>query len=593
MRENKKIITEMLRIQEIMGLDKTLLNESIWDDLFKKGAKNAGEAIIIGGKKISDDVADAIRLANKKLESKTIKLSQSIDDVLKVARKSSPEIVDEIIDVILNHPKISDEYIDILSDASKGIEDLMKNGKSYDDAIKTIEELYDSRLRNNDILPNEIFDRLMKDVKEEIPKPKLDDIEGPTPPKPDLPINFTKFLDGEVTKMAAIARRVNGNAELIVRGDLPGDKISLLEKEILKDMQTLYYSDQKLIESIINEVNQGLKSTNKKIKGEFKKVNDLLNKLPPEGDTSIHRWKSGYVAKDLTNKWKIFANETLKSSFRGWINLYSRFGKIKGFWKKTQEIIDKTMGKVPDDVSEKIATGADKLGWGKRQVNLTFAGSPRGIPLNKGKSGAYDEIIKAFPKNKMGYARASYVLERVIRFVTVSAIIESIYLFLAKIKFYGYHEYKSVQLKYPECIKELTKMFKENPDKKDYIIDEYPECFQKLILDDKGVTESELEAILSRASYFATKGEIVNSIYDSVVNSSTPYKLISGRAQFLNEFLTIINDIEEGQETGNKSILDDYFEEGKKLRSEIEKEYVNPEEGGESEDNDSGFILDF
>ena len=178
MKGNKKILSEISRIHEIMGISKPLLNESIWDDLFKAGVKNADEAIVIGGKKVPDELAVAIRNSSKQIDDGVVTVKKGIDDVLKVARTSAPELVDELIDRIVNHPKVADTFISMTDDAAKSVRNLVDQGKSLPDAIKQVEEVYGPVFRNSDTLPNEIYRRFWTEVTDEVgdykPKPKVD-----------------------------------------------------------------------------------------------------------------------------------------------------------------------------------------------------------------------------------------------------------------------------------------------------------------------------------------------------------------------------------------------------------------------------------
>jgi hypothetical protein len=182
MKDNKKILSEISRIHEIMGVNNTLLNESIWDDLFKAGAKSSDEVITIGGKTAPDELAKAIRNASKQVDDGVTSVKNSIDDVLRVAKTVSPKLVDELIDKIVNHPKVADTFISMTDDAAKAIRHLVDQGKSLSEAIKQVKEVYGPLFRNSDTLPNEVYDRFLKEVTEEVGdyKPKVDG-ETPTP----------------------------------------------------------------------------------------------------------------------------------------------------------------------------------------------------------------------------------------------------------------------------------------------------------------------------------------------------------------------------------------------------------------------------
>lgn len=186
MKDNKKILSEIRRIHEIMGISKPLLNESILDDLFKLGAKNADEAILIGTKTVPNELAVAIRKASKQVDDGVKSVKNSLDDILEVARVSAPELVDELIERIVNHSSIVDTYISMIADAADKVKTLVDEGISLSDALKQVDEqIYGPQFKANKILPNEVYNKFLNDVIDEVdnytPKTKPD---GGTP-KPD------------------------------------------------------------------------------------------------------------------------------------------------------------------------------------------------------------------------------------------------------------------------------------------------------------------------------------------------------------------------------------------------------------------------
>ena len=183
MKDNKKILSEISRIHEIMGVNNTLLNESIWDDLFKAGAKSSDEVITIGGKTAPDELAKAIRNSSDNI-NKGGNMKNNIDEVLKVARKVAPELVDDLIDRIVNHPSIVDTYISMIADAAEAVKKLVDEGTSLSDAINQVEGIYGPQFKGSQILPYEVYNKFRNEVTDVVgdykPKPKVDG-ETPTP----------------------------------------------------------------------------------------------------------------------------------------------------------------------------------------------------------------------------------------------------------------------------------------------------------------------------------------------------------------------------------------------------------------------------
>lgn len=322
------------------------------------------------------------------------------------------------------------------------------------------------------------------------------------------------------------------------------------------------------------EINSGVANSTGNVRKAFNKAKELMDKLKSETtkDGGIP-WKSGPLVSKITNKWSIFIKETLRESFGEWYSLFRMINKSKPV-KNVKQVIDSINGiqdNLVDNVTKKNI-GSSVIPFWKRQFFLTTIGSGRGYPFKGASPDAYEEIIKAFPKNSLNYAKASLLLEKVIKVIKMSIYIQ-IFSVIAQFLGFGSAD-KKLQKKYGPCINELTKILKTKKITANQLTpNDLPQCLTTLI-NDKTITEKELSGIMIRANYFANEETVLEGIINKLDLDNTLINVVFGsRVRLLNEIRTISSDWYSSLITGEDSIIDKYALDltGKvqKLKSEI------------------------
>jgi|11_taG_2_1085331.scaffolds.fasta_scaffold00102_34 hypothetical protein len=179
--KNKKIITEVSRIQDIMGL-KSIINESFWDDLMMLGAKvgknaprpslivkSAADEIVIGGVKVSDELSTLLKKEIKGLNDNTTTLKQSIDDVLNLSKKTDPKVYEKLVDSIYNSEKLYESLGNLVTDADTAIRNLVKEkGFSLQKAYDTVMEDVMVAVKNSNMVPDSLIPKISKEVADSV-----------------------------------------------------------------------------------------------------------------------------------------------------------------------------------------------------------------------------------------------------------------------------------------------------------------------------------------------------------------------------------------------------------------------------------------
>jgi hypothetical protein len=596
----KQIISEINRVNELMGT--RLITEQRVDKILK------GFIGLSNNQKINTKISNLLAK-----ESLTISDVKTLFNTLKNTKGTNKSILDRIssVEKSIVDKSNSPSYINkINSGLYKGLDE--------DEIMNDI--LLDMRKKYGTFMDD---DKILDAFTSNISK-KIDDLKSVKPtskpePKPEenfskqinniLP-NFTKFVGDRVDEMGKIAKNVNDNVNKLKQGGLTGDQIKEIEKSILKDMQKLYYTDRDLIVNMEKEITQGLKSTDKKIKDAFQHVKKIMDDLSPTTEEGL-RWKSGKVAKEVTpNRWGVFIKETLKSGFSDYIYLLKLFKKNKKV-QQTLENIEKISnvdsgGLVDDSIqkaSQKLSGSLVLPNW-KRQLWMTFIGSPRGVPIKGSKQDAYEAIITAFPKGSMTAARASLIIEKIIRIIKLTITLEVLVSLLQGIRDYKfylvgteyYEESKRIQKTYSECIDEISKKLDELKKRpSDMELGDYPECFITLMKSDK-ITDKELGYIVERAYFDMESREIIPRFVNALnITESTWKFIVSSRVRISVEIADLWTNYISGVKTGDFSRIDEYIEgitsEVSQLRSEIRpiqltdeppQEIIEPQQGSSS-----------
>jgi hypothetical protein len=577
MKKNNLLI-ELNRVNELMGT-KQLISEQAWvDDMVLKlvnistrsGSKIPDLITALRNSQTIDEKSNnLLRLINQSRKEQ----NKEILNVIKSALKETSELVYKQMIRNINNPKLSN-VITKLKSEGKTEDEIVDILMGRLQLVSTNDSLAD------DLLADEYAKRMRKKVKEVYQGPKPNPING-------LSVNFTKFLDDKVGKMIDAAKLVNEAANKLSKGGLSGNEIKDWENTIKKNMQTIFYEDQSIIEFMEKEIAQGVKNR----QPGFREIESLMSKLKKDTTISDMPWKSGPIAEKLTNKWSVFLNETLKSSFADWIWVYKSLGKLLNTskrWLKIKETINNitsidaggVIQKANSDAKKTISGAVVLPNW-KRQLNVTLLGSPRGIPIKGSKADAYAEIIKVFKKKPLMAARASLIIEKIIKIIKLTITLEVIQTLVNYTRFFSTN--KKVQTKYGNCINELTNAFRvEGQDAKNMFVESQtsdgvtysantwvPKCFTKLLYD-KNVSDDDIRDIVTRSHYFSQDKGVIDRTLESMNIFESTWKFIaSSRIRISAEIYNIWKDIEQGQITGQDSVIDELVSDINTLSNEI------------------------
>lgn len=176
--KNKKIITEVSRIQGIMGIKSIISEQGFWDDLVMLGVKagknstnpslivkSAADEIVIGGVKVSDELSTLIKKEIKDLTDNATTLKKSVDDVLQLSKKTDPKVYEKIVDSIFNSEKLYESLSNLVTDADTAIKNLVKErGFSLQKAYDTVMEDVMVAVKNSNMVPNSLIPKISKEV---------------------------------------------------------------------------------------------------------------------------------------------------------------------------------------------------------------------------------------------------------------------------------------------------------------------------------------------------------------------------------------------------------------------------------------------
>ena len=171
MNNNKNLLTEVSRIDSLMGVEKKILLEQpgALDDLLELGIKQSSGFVdnaLSSAIKNNAELFDAI----KTIDQKNLSILSKMDELIATTiRLGDEKLADDIIDVFINSDtKMSDEWIDMVTDATSEVKRLVNLGKSVDDAVSEVSEKYANAFKNSETFPNEFFDKFARDFDSEL-----------------------------------------------------------------------------------------------------------------------------------------------------------------------------------------------------------------------------------------------------------------------------------------------------------------------------------------------------------------------------------------------------------------------------------------
>ena len=462
MKNDKKIIKEVKRLQEIMGINKPLLVEN--------AAKLIADVIGTIAKKELTKFSKELTTAIGSLTNATTAEAKKIaaDKVIQLARKESPNgLYKKIMNAASKDVDINKVLDDLFSDKEinkfrLSVQKLLRNGETDGQIL----DVYRTMIRRSDLseIQRAAFEKRMRD--------EISNLRKTTSGIPDIKLKTT---NDDV--------RVTNDADDVVddvADDVADGTSKLSDEEVektVKDFEETPWGDVKKIDEetakyIMDDYQRG--AFGRWIRGDFTKATDILEKRAKnllelskyytEGaSTALKAQIEDQIKKELydlaVNGKKIFkeTNSKLTDVINGFekdargnlINANEKrfvdyIGKIsdesEGF-----ENVDKMLGLTPGGKSKisvfkdalsgsfktknvtnstirlvsKLfgkATGktAEKVGKGKAALRWLATGSPRGIPFLKMHQKNYLEIIES---GGLSAAKKSYALELVFRLI--------------------------------------------------------------------------------------------------------------------------------------------------------------------------------
>lgn len=230
----KKIIQEeVIRIQEIMGLSSSLLNEQ---------ANLIPKPLIRNMLKMSDDAVDVItkffnltdnQIDNVVRQIDDVGVDNLSDDVLEGLSKSSKDNVDDLVRVLKSNKLLGSNFDEIASRIFQRVDDIdVVTMEQRDKVIK----LYSDKLDGLSFLDgaDEIKQKLVRDFKSEFDSRYSDIISR----------NVVEGLDNELNNLFNQTERIMGQLDNVVEGmpaNTPGrEKIQTAWKKIFYSRESVY-----------------------------------------------------------------------------------------------------------------------------------------------------------------------------------------------------------------------------------------------------------------------------------------------------------------------------------------------------------------
>lgn len=431
--KNKKIITEVSRIQDIMGL-KFIINESFWDDLLMMGVKagknvdpslivkSAADEIVIGGVKVSDELSTLLKKEMKSLTDNTTTLKQSVDDVLQLSKKTDPKVYEKLVDSIYNSEKLYESLGKLVTEADTAIKNLIKEkGLSLQDAYDSVMKDVMVTIKNSNIVPDSLMAKISKEVADLV-KTADETLKVASSKIPEK--NSMTLKDG--TKVSDI---FDSSKWKKVKESLSDEEILILANpkktfnlEITKRLKELAGIVDERANKIKKIAAARTKTTNTNLYGkldtQLKKEMETLYKKSNNEFVSIKNYLDDVASKDpeFRRVWRSLTKET----DGGW-DFYKLWGKTakhvpawEQFWKGITDDFFSVFKFWGDESVNPIkaikgVAESDKVLRQKIRANISnlfLSGSKRGFPWGKSKKN-YKKLIDNYgPKSaKVAYVR--------------------------------------------------------------------------------------------------------------------------------------------------------------------------------------------
>ncbi|MDB4453171.1 hypothetical protein N9145_03210 [bacterium] len=433
--KNKKIITEVSRIQDIMGIKSIISEQGFWDDLVMLGikagknvdpsliVKSAADEIVIGGVKVSDELSTLLKKEMKSLTDNTTTLKQSVDEVLQLSKKTDPKVYEKLVDSIYNSEKLYESLGKLVTDADTAIKNLIKEkGLSLQDAYDTVMKDVMVTIKNSNMVPDSLIGKVSKEVADLVKTADetLKVASGKIPEKNSMTLkDGTKVSDVfEVSKWKKVKESLSDEEILILAN--PKKTFNL---EITKRLQELAGIVNERANKIKKIAAARTKTTNTKLYGkldtQLKKEMETLYKKSNNEFVAMKNYLNDAAAMDpeFNRVWV----ELIKDTDGGW-DFYQLWGKTAKhvpawaqFWKGIMDDLSsvwKFRGENSVNPITAIKGVEGETATVLRQKirsnisNLFKSGSKRGFPWGKSKKNYKKLIDKYGAKSaKVAYAR--------------------------------------------------------------------------------------------------------------------------------------------------------------------------------------------
>ena len=434
MKDDKKIIKEVKRLQEIMGINKPLLleNPKLITDLISTLARKEFT-------KFSKELTTAIRVLTDATTAEAKKVAA--DKVIQLARKQSPELYKKIMDVASKDVDVA-KVLDDLFDSKEinkfrlSVQKLLQKGKTDGQILDTyramisrsdlteiqraameqrIRDEISSLRKTTDDIPAYSNDgvRVTDDVVDTDIPPKVDDVVDT-----DIPPNHSKTLD-DGTEVSDLFNTNTWKDDMI---KLTDDEIAALANpkwwdSITESFTSIFKSTNEQV-SKIQKIAQSIeKTTDSNLKTILtNRLKDEMEKLYKKNTNKFVALKQYFedvsrIDLEFRKTWNL-----LKNVNGGW-DFYKTFGNVarhnstwKQLWaglkddlKVLFEVEQKFFSKIVDKVSKKVSTSKSEM-IGTTMNNI-WSGSRKGRP--KMTNELYKDLIKNYgPKAaKVAYVR--------------------------------------------------------------------------------------------------------------------------------------------------------------------------------------------
>lgn len=474
-KDNKKLLNEINRLNELMGLNKKLLNEQAWiDDLIT--------GIISAGAKQGDEITTlAAKLSDDTLT--TLEKTKTLEDIIKIARKegnkdlltainkqlvkSGGEMMTKLDDVILNNKTLIQSGIDrgasksdvqkiLIDDINPNtgdeiLDELIKRqlknkiGKEYDKLISAADDATSTTTRVTDDATETGTKKSSDDVTETGSKKLSDeeteeilndlennlwgDVESISEDVAEHILNnsnkgtFGRWVNGDFRSMAEILEEKSENIIKLSKLYTETSNTALkakIEVRLKEDLYDLAINSKDLIGKTDSKLKEVINSFEKDVRGNIvnpkeKRFADYIGDLKSQSDN----FKLEKIL-NMTSEGKETIS-VLGDAFRSSFKFSKLFTTVRNIGKSIKEIPSALLGKelqtATKETAEKIAKDREST------LNWLTSGSPRGIPMGKNLKN-YREIIES---GGVSAARKSYILELVFRLIQWKLVFALVY----------------------------------------------------------------------------------------------------------------------------------------------------------------------